>query len=119
MDIIKPLKSAFINGKQVTTKLLTQKFLPSNDKMTFSVESNKSYFSVPPTLFPGSVGDPPSIKRSSIAVPQKKNSMWLRVKFQGKSCMIYEGDIYLTNMDKPNDIRVYKRKNYSENSYRK
>ena len=35
LDIIKPLKSAFINGKQVTTKLLTQKFLPSNDKMTF------------------------------------------------------------------------------------
>ena len=108
LDIIKPLKSAFINGKQVTTKLLTQKFLPSNDKMTFSVESNKSYFSVPPTLFPGSVADPPSLKRSSISVPQKKNSMWLRVKFQGKSCMIYEGDIYLTNMDKPNDIRVYK-----------
>ena len=108
LDIIKPLKSAFINGKQVTTKLLTQKFLPSNDKMTFSVESNKSYFSVPPTLFPGSVADPTSLKRSSISVPQKKNSMWLRVKFQGKSCMIYEGDIYLTNMDKPNDIRVYK-----------
>ena len=34
--------------------------------------------------------------------------MWLKVKFSSKTCMIYEGDITLTNLDKPNDIRIYK-----------
>ena len=34
--------------------------------------------------------------------------MWLKVKFTSKTCMIYEGDITLTNLDKPNDIRIYK-----------
>ena len=108
LEILKPLKNAMINGKQANTKLLSQKFLPANDKLTFAVESTKNYFSVPPSIFPGSIPEPPSLKRSSVAIPQKKNSMWLKVKFQGKSCMVYEGDIYLTNMDKPNDIRVYK-----------
>ena len=64
---------------------------------------------VPPTIYPGSIPEPTAHRRGSIAVaPVKKNIMWLKVKFQSKSCMIYEGDIYLTNMDKPNDIRVYK-----------
>ena len=34
--------------------------------------------------------------------------MWLKVKFSSKTFMIYEGDITLTNLDKLNDIRIYK-----------
>ena len=34
--------------------------------------------------------------------------MWLKVKFTSRTCMIYEGDITITNLDKPNDIRIYK-----------
>ena len=34
--------------------------------------------------------------------------MYLKVKFTSKVCMVYEGDIILTNLEKPNDIRIYK-----------
>ena len=108
LDILKPMKDAMINGKPANMKMISQKYLPSLDKLTFQVESNKNYFSVPPTIYPGMVPDPPTQKRTSMVAPAKKNTMWLKVKFQAQTCMIYEGDITLTNIDKPNDIRVYK-----------
>ena len=108
LDILKPMDNAMINGKPANMKMISQKYMPTFEKMTFAVESNKNYFMVPPTIYPGSIPDPPAIRRSSVAPPIKKSSMWLKVKFQSKACMIYEGDITLTNLDKPNDIRVYK-----------
>ena len=109
LDSLKPMKDAMINGKPANMKMIAQKYSPSSDKLTFAVESNKNYYMVPPTIYPGSIPEPTAHRRGSIAVaPVKKNIMWLKVKFQSKSCMIYEGDIYLTNMDKPNDIRVYR-----------
>ena len=108
LDSLKPMKNAMINGKPANMKMIAQKYMPSMDKMTFAVESNKNYYMVPPTIYPGSVQEPPSQRRASVAAPVKKNTMWLKVKFQSKACMVYEGDITLTNMEKPNDIRVYK-----------
>ena len=108
LENLKPMSDALINGKPANMKMISQKYLPSMDKMTFSVESNKNYYMVPPTIYPGSIPEPQSLRRTSVAAPVKKNTMWLRVKFQSKACMVYEGDITLTNMDKPNDIRVYK-----------
>ena len=93
-----------IGGKPATMKQIAQKLLPSPDKMKFSVESNKPFYIVPATLFPGSVPDPgPEIKKQ-----KKSGIMYLKVKFSSKVCMVYEGDIILTNLEKPNDIRIYK-----------
>ena len=108
LDSLKPMQNAMINGKPANMKLIAQKYMPSMDKMTFSVEASKNYFMVPPTVYPGSIPEPQSQRKKSISAPVKKNTMWLKVKFQSKACMVYEGDIVLTNMDKPNDIRVYK-----------
>jgi hypothetical protein len=102
------MEKAMIGGKPATMKMIAQKLMPSMDKMTFSVESNKSFYIVPGTIFPGSVPEPPQDPKKQGVVTRKKNSMWLKVKFSSKTCMIYEGDITLTNLDKPNDIRIYK-----------
>ena len=109
LDSLKPMSNALINGKPADMKAISDLYLPSMEKLNFSVESNKSFYTVPPTIFPGSIPEPKYLKKKNIAVSQvKKNTTWLRVKFQSKTCMIYEGDITLTNMEKPNDIRVYK-----------
>ena len=108
VDMLKPMEKAMIGGKPATMKMIAQKLMPSMDKMTFSVESNKSFYIVPGTIFPGSVPEPPQDPKKQGVVTRKKNSMWLKVKFSSKTCMIYEGDITLTNLDKPNDIRIYK-----------
>ena len=109
LDTLKPMSNALINGKPADMKAISQLYLPSMDKLVFSVESNKSFYNVPPNIFPGSIPDPKHLRKKSVAVAQvKKNTTWLRVKFQSKTCMVYEGDITLTNMEKPNDIRVYK-----------
>ena len=108
VDMLKPMEKAMIGGKPATMKMISQKLLPSMDKMTFSVESNKNFYIVPATIFPGSTPEPPSDPKKQGTVARKKNSMWLKVKFSSKTCMIYEGDITLTNLDKPNDIRIYK-----------
>ena len=107
VDLLKPMENAMINGKPATMKMISQKLIPSNDKMTFSVESNKNFYVVPSTIFPGSIPEPPPDPKKQVT-SRKKNSMWLKVKFTSKTCMIYEGDITLTNLDKPNDIRIYK-----------
>ena len=107
VDLLKPMEKAMINGKPATMKMISQKLIPSMDKMTFSVESNKNFYVVPGTVFPGSIPDPPPDPKKQ-ATTKKKNTMWLKVKFTSKACMIYEGDITLTNLDKPNDIRIYK-----------
>ena len=124
---LKPIEGAEVGGKPFTLKMLQQKLLPSPEKMVFSVESNKPYYIVPGTLFPGS-GEPgnndtkksgsnqnntsltnqSNISSNNNNSMQKKNSMWLKVKFSSKVCMVYEGDITITNLEKPNDIRIYK-----------
>jgi hypothetical protein len=106
--MLKPMEKAMIGGKPATMKMIAQKLMPSPDKMTFSVESNKNFYIVPGTIFPGSTPEPPQDPKKQGVVVRKKNSMWLKVKFTSKTCMIYEGDITLTNLDKPNDIRIYK-----------
>ena len=111
VDQLRPMEGAMIGGKPVNAKLLQQKLVPSLDKMTFSVETNKPFFVVPSTIFPGSIPEPPPElrnKTSMVMINNKKNVMWLKVKFSSKVCMVYEGDIILTNLDKPNDIRIYK-----------
>ena len=108
IDMLKPMEKAMIGGKPATMKMIAQKLMPSPDKMTFSVESNKNFYIVPGTIFPGSTPEPPQDPKKQGVVVRKKNSMWLKVKFTSKTCMIYEGDITLTNLDKPNDIRIYK-----------
>ena len=126
LNQLHPMENAMYQGKPVTDKVLQQKLLPSPDKMTFSVESNKPYYIVPGTIFPGSVPEPSNIQNdtkksnnqnntsvtnqsnSSGQQSTKKQSLWLRVKFSSKTCMVYEGDITITNLDKPNDIRIYK-----------
>ena len=126
---LKPMEGAMLNGKPVTMKMISQKLLPSMDKLAFSVESNKPYYVVPATLFPGSSAEPIKEKTSTkddkksdqLNTSRSQNSsidgnnsssksdvMWLKVKFSSKTCMVYEGDIILTNLEKPHDIRVYK-----------
>jgi hypothetical protein len=34
--------------------------------------------------------------------------MWLKVKFSSKNCVVYEGDMTVRYIEKPNDIRIYK-----------
>ena len=111
VEQLRPMEGAVIGGKPVTTKLLQQRLIPSLDKMTFSVESTKPFFIVPATIFPGSIPEPPpelKNKNSMVMISNKKNVMWLKVKFTSKVCMVYEGDIILTNLEKGNDIRIYK-----------
>lgn len=129
---LRPMEGAQLNGKPVTMKMISQKLLPSMEKLAFSVESNKPYYIVPPTLFPGSSSEP--VREKSNNNTQNKNDqmntslsnqsntslvgnnsngskndvLWLKVKFSSKTCMVYEGDIILTNLEKPHDIRVYK-----------
>ena len=110
VDQLRPIEGAVIGGKPATTKLLQQRLIPSADKMTFSVESSKPFYVVPSTIFPGSIPEPPpELRNKNMAmIGNKKNVMWLKVKFSSKVCMVYEGDITLVNLDKPNDIRIYK-----------
>ena len=104
VDMLKPMEKAMINGKPVTMKQIAQKLLPSPEKMKFAVESTKPFYIVPSTLFPGSPPDPNSDSKKQ----KKSGVMYLKVKFSSKVCMVYEGDIILTNLEKPNDIRIYK-----------
>ena len=111
VEQLRPIEGALIGGKPATVKLLQQKLIPSPDKMTFSVESSKPFYVVPSTIFPGSIPEPPPELRNKTnmaMINNKKNVMWLKVKFTSKVCMVYEGDITLVNLDKPNDIRIYK-----------
>ena len=111
VEQLRPMEGALIGGKPATVKLLQQKLIPSPDKMTFSVESSKPFYVVPSTIFPGSIPEPPAELRNKTSIGMinnKKNVMWLKVKFSSKVCMVYEGDITLVNLDKPNDIRIYK-----------
>ena len=113
VEQLRPMENALLNGKPVTNKLLQQKLIPAPDKMTFAVESTKPFYSVPSTVYPGSTPEPPpELKNKNQMIlsnnSNKKNTMWLKVKFSSKVCMVYEGEIILTNIDKPNDIRIYK-----------
>ena len=111
VEQLRPMEGVLIGGKPATVKSLQQKLLPSPDKMNFSVESSKPFYIVPSTIFPGSIPEPPpelKNKNSVSMINNKKNVMWLKVKFSSKVCMVYEGDITLVNLEKPNDIRIYK-----------
>ena len=104
--MLRPLEKAQIDGKPVTNEILEQKLLPSPDKMMFSVESTKNFYNVPQTVFPGSIPEPTPEEKKGIIT--SKNIMWLKVRFTSKVCMVFEGEIILKNIDRPNDIRVYK-----------
>ena len=116
IDQLSPMENVTVNGKLVTNKILQQKLIP--EKYNFTVECPKQFFSLPPSIFPGSTAEPPSeLKKLPLAVrpnphpqsPQnQKNLMWLKVKFASKNCMVYEGDITVRNIEKPNDVRIYK-----------
>ena len=121
VDQLIPVENATMDGKLVTNKIITQKFIPSPEKMFFTVECSKTYFSLPSNIFPDSSEEPPAdAKKFPLArhmyssQPQSplsqntKNIMWLKVKFVSKNYMVYEGDITIRNIDKPNDIRIYK-----------
>jgi len=118
IDQLNPLENAVINGKPVTNKMIAQKLIPSPEKLLFTVECPKSYFSLPQTIFPGSSMDPPHDLQRFPMAPRfysqsqspsgGKNLMWLKVKFISKNCMVYEGDITVRNIEKPNDVRIYK-----------
>ena len=118
LDQLSPVENATINGKLITNKMLAQKLLP--EKYQFTVECPKAFFSLPPSIFPGSSIEPPSDLRKlplaarpnansqSNSSSNPKNLMWLKVKFASKNCMVYEGEITIRNIEKPNDVRIYK-----------
>ena len=117
VDQLSPIENTTINGKMITNKTLVQKLIP--EKYYFTVECSKAYFSLPSNIFPGSTAEPPlELKKFPLALhpnPQsqpstqnQKNYMWLKVKFTSKNCMVYEGEINIKNIEKPNDIRIYK-----------
>ena len=117
VEQLNPMDNAMINGKPVTNKMLIQKLIP--EKLNFTVECTKAFFSLPQNIFPGSSSEPPNeLKRFPLATyPNQiqsqanqngKNIMWLKVKFSSKNCMVYEGDITVRNIEKPNDVRIYK-----------
>jgi len=107
------------------------------DRLVFSVESTKPYFLVNPIISPqgDTVKELPSNNNlNAVANSNQKDSildksrdqfntsfannlntsgikqeiLLLKVKFISKVCQIYEGDIILRNLDKANDIRVFK-----------
>ena len=114
IDLLNPVENKSINDKPLTNKLLQQILMPTSDKIQFTVDCPKNYFNLPPiinSLYP----EPPKdlqkfpLSQHPLSPNQSgRNYMWLKVKFSSKSCMIYEGDITLKNMENPNDVRIYK-----------
>jgi len=91
------------------------------EKCNFSVESSKPFFIVPSTLREEVTSivknkddkDSDKDRRSSISLLNLAGSgtgrdLKLEIKCISKSCQEVEGDITLRNIDKPNDIRVYR-----------
>ena len=72
IDMLKPMDKAMIGGKPATMKMISQKLMPSMDKMTFSVESNKNFYIVPATIFPGSTPEPTLDPKKQGTVVRKK-----------------------------------------------
>ena len=113
LDLLSPNENKLIDGKPITNKMLQDILMPSSDKMLFSVDCPKNYFGLAQTL---TLGTEPAKELQKFPLSQHPfsinvtthNYMWLKVKFNSKSCMIYEGDITLKNMDNPNDVRIYK-----------
>ncbi len=109
-----------------------------NDRLLFSVESTKPYFIVSQFISPqgDTMKELPSDNKINNANANQKDSnldkskdqfntsfannnnlntsgmkqevLLLKVKFSSKVCQIYEGDLILRNVDKANDIRVFK-----------
>jgi hypothetical protein len=111
IELLSPNEKKLIDDKPVTNKDLQTILMPPNDKMIFTVDCPKNFFGLAPTL---TLGSEPAKELQKFPISQhpiqnaQRNYMWLKVKFSSKSCMIYEGDITLKNMDNPNDVRIYK-----------
>ena len=111
IELLSPNEKKLIDEKPVTNKVLQQILMPTNDKMIFTVDCPKNFFGLSPTL---TLGPEPPKELQKFPISQhpiqnnQRNYMWLKVKFNSKNCMIYEGDITLKNMDNPNDVRIYK-----------
>ena len=118
IEQLSPMENATINGKLITNKMLAQKLIP--EKYNFTVECPKAFFSLPTNIFPGSTVEPqaelkrfplapyPNQQSQSLLHQNGKNLMWLKVKFVSRNCMVYEGEITVKNIEKPNDVRIYK-----------
>ena len=111
IELLSPNEKKLIDDKPVTNKDLQTILMPPNDKMIFTVDCPKNFFGLAPTL---TLGSEPAKELQKFPISQhpiqnaQRNYMWLKVKFSSKSCMVYEGDITLKNMDNPNDVRIYK-----------
>ena len=114
VDLLSPVEQKKFNEKPITNKLLQQILIPSHERMLFSVDCPKSFFILPPTI--QSTGPEPPKELQKFTISQYpmgqnqtgRNYMWLKVKFNGRNCMVYEGDITLKNMENGNDVRIYK-----------
>jgi hypothetical protein len=86
-----------------------------------SVVSTKPYFSVPQIIYPGGANESGRQDGEEKFLTTGFNNMTtnnnnnasadfylLKVRFQSKTCQLYEGEFVLTNLEKSNDIRVYK-----------
>ena len=111
--------------KMVNKKSTVSANTLQSDRLVFSVESTKSYFVMNPLISPQGDTIKENLKDSLLdkSKDQFNNSfannnlntsgmkteiLILKIKFISKVCQIYEGDIILRNIDKPNDIRVFK-----------
>ena len=73
------MENATINGKLVTNKMLAQKLIP--EKNQFTVDCPKAYFSLPPTIFPGSTAEPPTeLKKYPLGIRPNPNSQYQNQK---------------------------------------
>ena len=114
VELLNPIENKFINGKPVTNKVLQEILIPKTERLQFSVDCPKNYFNLP-LMLQSSLPEPvrdlqklPLSLRSLGANQTTRNYLWLKVKFYSKSCMVFEGDITLRNIDNPNDVRIYK-----------
>ena len=114
VDLLSPVEKKLIDDKPVTNKVLQDILIPTSDRSIFTVDCPKNFFNLPPTLQSQGPEPPKELQKFTLTpfpLAQNKterNYMWLKVKFISKSCMIYEGDITLKNIDNPNDVRIYK-----------
>lgn len=115
ISLLKPMDNPVTKKSE---KVKKGNLLPNiPDKVGFSVESRNPNFVVSPILYPGNdifnsktdgFNTLNSNNNNMNTSGTKYESMMLKLKFQSKVCQIYEGDIIIRNLEKPNDIRVYR-----------
>ena len=116
MDLLAPIEKKVVNDKPLTNKMLQQILIPPSDNtnMIFSVDCPKNFYVMPSNITIGP--EPPKeLQKFPISLhpsPNKeivRNYLWLKVKFISKTCMVYEGDITLKNLEIVFHLFLYSR----------